>query len=123
MNAIPEQIRMRLFERSGAGGLGPADLAQRAAASSLRRFAITERRRRKRRAIVFFGRIKNRDRLGQRSGDGLVDERRLARLQAGQGLLQMRPAIVRFQEHAIDSLQQLIERIHDFDTQRLDICR
>ena len=57
----------------------------------------------------------DRDGIGQRAGDRLVDEHRLVRLEDRPHLLQVRPAVDAFQQDHIHLLQQGVDRIDDLD--------
>ena len=71
--------------------------------------------------------LEDRDRVGQRAGDRLVDEHRLVRLEDGPRLLEVRPAIDAFEQHDVDAREQLIDRVDDrhaeFVAQLLRITR
>ena len=61
------------------------------------------------------GEVEDRDGVGQRAGDRLVDEHRLAGLEHGPRLLQVRPAVDALEQHDVDLRQQLVDRADDLD--------
>ena len=121
MNAVPEQIRMRLLDAGRAMGFSGLDLAKGARAGSLRVLSKTQRRRRENRHACFLGLAKNRDRVFQRAGDRFVDEHHLARLQDRTKLSEMRSAIVGLQQYRVDFFEQVVDRIHDLHAQLLNV--
>ena len=60
------------------------------------------------------------DRVGQRGGNGLVDENRLARREDRLGLHQVRPPVDAQEQHGVDLAQQRVDRIDDLDAQLAD---
>ena len=90
----------------------------------LRLLAIAQRRRREHRAAcISSAASKIAIASASDAAIGLSMNVGLPALKHGQRLLQMRPAVVGFQQHAIDALQQLIDRIDDFDVELFDFAR
>ena len=72
-----------------------------------------ERRARETRRVRLPGQLEDRDRVGQRAGDRLVDEHRLVCLEDGPRLFEVRPAVDALQQHDVDLRQQLVDRADD----------
>ena len=56
------------------------------------------------------------NRVGQRTGDRLVDEDRLAGLENGLYLFEMRPAVDAFEQDDVDFGQKRIDAVDDLDS-------
>ena len=106
VDAVPEQVGMMLLERAGPVGVAADDVADlgRSAAYAAMPGLNRSDELEKHGVPVSLGQLEDRDRVGQRAGDGLVDEDRLVRLEDGPRLLQVRPAVDAFEQDDVDLL-------------------
>src|SRR5439155_5262139 len=113
MDAIPEQVGVRLFERAWTPCFRAEDFADGTVAHGLRVPAVAERRGTEHRHAGFLCGAEDFDHVLQRAGHWFVDVERFAGSDHRLGLFEVRPSVHALQHDGVHVLAQLPDAVVD----------
>ena len=117
MNAVEEHVRRPFLIRARSPRARAGHRAELLVFQKLLNArSKPQRRTRKARHVLLLRQIVNHNRVRQRTGHRLVDEKRLARFEHRNGIFQVRAAIDALQQNHIHFFEQLRNRIDNLNS-------